>query len=200
MATHWDEVYATKPAASVSWYQSVPAMSLRLMAASGLQLGETILDVGAGASVLADELVKLGHTRLVLADISAEGLNVTRQRLGDAVEYVVSDVLDLDSDPAAMWHDRAVFHFLTDQDDQLRYREVMARHVVPQGHAIVATFAADGPERCSGLPVARYSPEALAESFGPHFSLVESGREEHVTPSGSVQPFSFVLLRRDSQP
>ena len=200
LAKHWDEVYTTKSSFGVSWYQPTPTMSLRLIAMAAPESDDPIVDVGAGASFLADELVRLGHTSVVLADISSGGLSLARQRLGDSVAYVVGDVADLDVGPVALWHDRAVFHFLTDPDERDRYRAAMERHVRARGHAVIATFAADGPESCSGLPTQRYSPEALAAAFSPAFELVESGREIHHTPSGSAQPFTYVLLRRDSQP
>lgn len=199
-ADHWDGIYGSKDASTLSWYQDVPATSLHLISAAGLGPDDRVIDVGAGASVLADSLVRMGYSSVVLTDISMAALALTRQRIADAVDYVVSDVLDLDLGPALLWHDRAVFHFLTHPAEQRRYAAVMARHVSPGGYAIVATFALDGGEMCSGLPVTRYSSETLAQSFEPEFSLVESCREKHTTPDGSIQPFTFVLLRRNSQP
>lgn len=199
---HWNNIYSTKSADELSWYQEVPAVSLDLMAAADLEVGHRVVDVGAGASTLADHLLGLGHTDVVLVDLAAAGLAATQQRLGDqaALQCVVGDLFDLEIEPVDMWHDRAVFHFLTDPQDQLRYKAVMANHVRPGGHSIVATFAPDGPPQCSGLPVTRYSAIEVADAFGPEFMLVDSRQSAHVTPWGGEQSFTFVLLRREASP
>ncbi len=201
-AAHWNGVYSTKAVDQVSWYQEVPVTSLELIAAAGCVAGDRVVDVGAGAATLVDHLLEIGHTDVVLVDISATGLAATKQRLGEhpAVRYVVGDLFDLDIGPVDMWHDRAVFHFLGAPADRRRYRAVMAHHVRPGGHSIVATFAPDGPEQCSGLPVARHSAAEMAAAFSPEFALAASRRVVHVTPWGGEQPFSFALLRRQSAP
>ncbi len=197
---HWDGVYSAKPADQVTWYQEVPVTSLALVSAAGLEPEDRVLDVGAGASTLVDQLLAIGHKDVVLADISAVALGATQERLGEqpAVSFELGDLFDLEIGQVAMWHDRAVFHFLTDLGERRRYKEVMARHVRPGGYAVVATFASDGPEKCSGLPVTRHSAREIAEFFGPEFSLVESRREIHATPWGGEQPFSFALLKKGS--
>jgi len=199
---HWDNVYSSKPPDEVTWYQEVPVTSLDLMSAANLGAEDRVVDVGAGAATLVDHLLGLGHSDVVLIDISTVALDVTRQRLGErtGVRYVAGNLLDLDIGQVDMWHDRAVFHFLADTEERDRYRAVMARHVRPGGHAIIATFASDGPEQCSGLAVTRHSPLEMADFFDPEFSLVDSRREIHVAPWGGEQPFSFALLRRAASP
>ena len=161
-----------------------------------------IIDVGAGSSTLVDELLDRGFGDISLVDVSGAALAATRARLGEpsGVEYLVGDALSLDTEPVDLWHDRAAFHFLVDSGDKSRYAAVMARHVRPGGYAVLATFAADGPEQCSGLPVSRYSPEALERLFTPEFRLVAARRDIHTTPSGAEQPFTWVLLRRAGEP
>ena len=199
---HWDGVYSTKPAEEVTWYQEVPATSLDLIGAAGIGVNDRVVDVGAGTSTLVDHLLRIGYLDVVLVDISEVALAATEQRLGEqsAVSFVVGDLFDLDIGAVDMWHDRAVFHFLVDREEQRRYKAIMARHVRPGGHAVVATFAADGPEQCSGLPVTRHSAPEIAEFFSPEFSIVESRREIHQTPWGGEQPFCFALLRGRASP
>lgn len=198
-ADHWDGIYSTKPAESVGWYQEHATLSLDLIDRAGLDSRGRMVDVGAGASRLVDHvLTSLNPASIVLADISPRALAVTRQRLGDAatVEYVVGDVLELDIGPVDLWHDRALFHFLGDPADREAYVAVASRHVVPGGHAVVAAFAEDGPEYCSGLPTERYSAGQLAAQFAPRFSPVTSRREMHHTPDGRAQSFIYVLLQK----
>lgn len=197
-AAHWDDVYAGRGHTSVSWFQDHPADSLDLIGKAGLQPDERILDVGAGASHLADALIAQGHRSLVLADISAHALAVTKQRLaglGD-VKYLVGDVLKLALPEVSLWHDRALFHFLTTNAKRAIYRRQAVRCVRPGGYMVIATFAADGPERCSGLSVTRYSPVGLAGEFGPEFAPLASRRVTHVTPAGQEQAFTYCLLQR----
>jgi ubiquinone/menaquinone biosynthesis C-methylase UbiE len=197
-AEHWDDIYSTKPSESVSWYQEHSTVSLDLINRAGLGSRGRFVDVGAGASRLVDELLSLGLASAVLVDISQSALAVTRQRLGGIapVEYIAGDVLELDSGPVDLWHDRALFHFLGDPTERKAYVEVASRHVVAGGHAVVAAFAEDGPEYCSGLPTQRYSDAELAAQFAPSFSLVTSRREVHVTPDGREQSFIYVLLQK----
>jgi len=199
---HWDRIYEKRDPASVSWFQEAPRLSLDLIARTGVGPDARIVDVGAGASSLVDHLLLLGHTSLVVADVSRAALRMVEQRLGGRrpeVEFVVGDVLErLELGEVDLWHDRALFHFLTDPEDRSRYRDSLDSHVVPGGHVVLATFATDGPEQCSGLPTARYSAQELATAFSPGYSLVVSQDELHATPDGREQAFVYVLLRRDS--
>ncbi|MEV0273660.1 class I SAM-dependent methyltransferase [Hamadaea sp. NPDC050747] len=198
-AQHWRRTYDTKGVDEVSWYQTDPAVSLRLLTAAGLSPASRVLDVGGGASVLADRLLDAGIGDVTVLDIADSALSAARTRLGEragAVTWLVRDVLAWNPEPRYdLWHDRAVFHFLTDPADRDRYRRVLAAGLAPGGHVVIGTFAADGPQSCSGLPVARYDADQLAAQF-PGFEPIESAREEHHTPWDSVQPFTWLVLRR----
>jgi len=176
-------------------------MSIRLIEANEVGSSAAVVDVGAGTSVLVDDLVALGYADVTVLDISRRALDEVRQRLGERCEGVVfvqHDVLRWEpSRRYDVWHDRAVFHFLTERNDRDRYVEVVARAVRVGGSAVLATFAEDGPTQCSGLPVAGYSAEMLAEVFSEDFSLASEDRGEHVTPGGVTQPFTWVVLRRE---
>ena len=195
---HWDRVYETRAPDEVSWHQATPTVSLRLL--SRVEPKGAVIDLGAGTSTLADELLRRGWSKVTLLDVSPEALRTARAGLaayGDRVEFVVADVLSWTPTGAVdAWHDRAVFHFLTDPDDQGRYVATAARAVRPGGQLVMGTFAADGPTRCSGLPTARHDADSLRLLFSDAFELEHSEREEHVTPSGTVQPFTWVVLRR----
>ncbi len=198
--THWEHVYATKPPEAVSWYQAHPAVSLGLIAAAGLPAGSAIVDVGAGASLLVDRLVELGY-RVTALDVARGALDLLRGRLGvraAAVTFVEGDVgaAGLPASAFALWHDRAVLHFLTDPEQRRAYVQQLDRCLAPGGHALIATFDLDGPTRCSGLDVVRYSPETLGELLGPGFRLVAERREAHLTPGGATQHFQYSLFRR----
>lgn len=197
---HWDAVYDSKGPDQVSWFQTEPAVSLQLIEGLGLDPGDPVVDVGGGASTLVDRLLERGHTDLTVLDVSDHALDLARHRLGEQaarVRWETADVLGW-SPPRcfALWHDRAVFHFLTDPTDRDRYRRRAAVGIRPGGHLIVATFAADGPEACSGLPVARYAPDELGAAFGDGFTIVATRREHHHTPTGAHQPFTWLLARR----
>jgi len=198
---HWEGVYCAAPPTEVSWYESDPATSLRLIAATDLGRSAPIIDVGGGASRLVDRLLAQGFIDLTVLDLSRHAIDDVRARLGqhsEAVTFVEGDALTWR--PARrfeLWHDRAVFHFFTDAEDRDRYVEVARGAIGPGGFMVLATFAPDGPEQCSGLAVARYSAQDLAGVFSPHFELVTEQREEHVTPAGVVQPLTWVVLRRD---
>jgi SAM-dependent methyltransferase len=197
---HWDGVYTSRPSDEVSWFEREPATSLRLVEAAAASRSASVVDVGAGTSSLVDHLVDDGFTDVTLLDVSPTALDAVRVRLGGrarAVTFVVGDVLAWE--PAArydVWHDRAVFHFLTDPPDRARYVATAAAAVRPGGLLVIGAFAADGPTHCSGLPVCGYAPEQLAETFGLAFVLVAHEREVHRTPSGAAQPFTWVVLRR----
>lgn len=197
---HWSHVYQTKSPTQVSWYQAHPAVSLRLIVETGIAPGDPIIDVGAGASTLADHLIERGYTNVTLLDVSGEALQATRARLGaaaDAITWIEDDVTTV-SLPAyhyAVWHDRAVFHFLTDEAARRRYVAQVARAVRSGGYVIVGTFALDGPDKCSGLDVVRYSPTSVHAAFGRAFELVHSENETHQTPWGSEQRFVYCCCK-----
>jgi len=204
-AGHWDRVYETRAVDEVSWFQGRPATSLALIEALDLPPDAGIVDVGGGASSLVDALVAAGFRDLTVLDVSHAALEVARARLdagagpeaAAAVHWVAADVCRWEPGRRFdLWHDRAVFHFLVEPDDRARYRASVTASLPPGGHVVMATFAADGPATCSGLPVARYDAPALAEELGSAFELVESRREVHTTPSGAMQPFTWVVLRR----
>jgi SAM-dependent methyltransferase len=198
---HWERVYATKPADRVSWYQEHAQQSLRLIRDTGVGLDASIIDVGGGASTLVDDLLAGGYTTITVLDLSATALAAAKARLGpraEAVRWIEADVTsaELPAHGYDVWHDRAVFHFLTDPADRRAYVDVVIRAVKPGGHVIVATFAEDGPTQCSGLPVQRYSASGLHAEFGAPFTLLRHEKEEHHTPSGAVQRFVYCYCRR----
>lgn len=198
---HWEQVYTTKAANAVSWYQPEARTSLALIAAR-VGPDAAILDVGSGASTLVDGLLAWGARHLAVLDIAASALALARTRLGQQAERVqwwVGDVhsVALPAQGLDLWHDRAVFHFLTEPQDQARYARQLHAALRPGGHAIVATFALDGPVRCSGLPVARHSPESLATVLGPGLRLVQHLHEHHTTPGGARQAFVYACFVKD---
>lgn len=198
---HWQHVYATKPLTDVSWYQPHPARSLELIGGSGAGLEAPIIDVGGGDALLVDALLDRGHTQLSVLDVSRAALDRARHRLGTgaaAVTWIEADVTQvvLPAAAFAVWHDRAVFHFLTTADDRARYVATATTAVQPGGTLIVATFALDGPARCSGLDVARYSPQQLAAEFAAGFRLERGFADVHVTPTQAEQRFSFAVMTR----
>lgn len=195
----WEDVFRSKEETETSWFEFRPQVSLDLIAATGATRDAAIVDVGAGASRLVDCLLEQGFYRVTVLDLSNAALAKSRARLPDdaPVEWVVTNVLEWQpSRPFAVWHDRAAFHFLTDAADQEAYLRVMDRALLPGGHAIIGTFAPDGPEKCSGLPVARYDGPLLAERLGPGYRLIQSRKHDHRTPWGSVQRFHFGLFRK----
>ena len=197
---HWNDVYTRKADTDVSWYEPEAAVSLELIARCGLPLEARILDVGGGTSRLVDGRLARGHRDVSVLDISEAALAKARARLGErasGVAWVTSDVTAFKSEaPYALWHDRAVFHFLTDDNDKRAYVDVLSRTVIEGGHVLIGTFALDGPERCSGLQVARYDAAGIAAVLGPAFTLVDQLAHAHTTPSGSVQRFTFARFVR----
>lgn len=198
---HWEAVYDTKAVDAVSWFQPHAAMSLALIRRVAPSLDSPIIDVGAGASVLVDELLEAGYRDLTVLDIAGAALSAAQARLGsDRSRRVVWIEGDVRSAPLrdayyGVWHDRAVFHFLTDPADRAAYVRQVRHAVRPGGYVLIATFADDGPTKCSGLPVARYSPDALHAEFGAAFDLVATEREAHTTPTGTRQAFVYCLCR-----
>ena len=197
--THWETVYTTKGENEVSWFQDNPAPSLELIDRVRPQPDSAIVDIGGGASRLVDCLLARGFRRLAVLDISASALDVAKARLGSqagAVQWIVADVTAWQpAERFDLWHDRAAFHFLVDPADRAAYIARLKQALVPGGHAIIATFATDGPKKCSGLPVNRYDPAGLAKELGEGFTLVESRRHDHATPWHSNQRFQFSLFR-----
>jgi SAM-dependent methyltransferase len=197
---HWSQVYQTKAPDDVSWYQTRPTTSLKLIEASSVAKDQGVIDVGAGASALVDFLLEAGFKRLGVLDISAAALQHARQRLGvraTSVEWFEADVTEFRPPHRfGLWHDRAVFHFLTDPVDRRKYVETVSRTLTPDGHVVIATFAIEGPVKCSGLDVARYDAASLAAELGAGFQLREQVDEIHVTPWSTEQKFSFFRFTR----
>jgi SAM-dependent methyltransferase len=197
---HWDEVHRTRSATEVSWYQPAAEVSLSLVERAGVERGVSTIDVGAGGSTFVDGLLDRGFADVTLLDISGAAFDATRARLGPRaalVQYIVADVTAWEPARAyELWHDRAVFHFLTDEPLRQAYRDTLRRALAPGGHAILATFAEDGPERCSGLSVQRYSAEELIAEFAAELEPLEREKSVHLPPTGGSQAFTFVLFRR----
>ncbi len=197
---HWDEVYTTRLAEELSWFQQQPALSIELIERVGAGPAAALVDVGGGDSRLVDGLLELGYRDLTVLDVSLAALERARQRLGDqagVVEWVASDVTHWEPGRAYdVWHDRAVFHFLTEDADRRRYVEVMRRALKRSGQAVIATFSLEGPPKCSGLDVCRYSAETLVRELGPAFKLDESREQVHQTPAGKSQAFVFARFRK----
>lgn len=196
---HWQTVYSTKPDDGVSWFEPSPEVSLDLIAQAGIDRA-SVIDIGGGASRLVDALVAKGHRAVAVLDLSAHALEIASARLGAAgevVEWIVGDVTRWR--PTAcydVWHDRAAFHFLTAPDDRLAYARVLDAALRPGGTAIIGTFALDGPERCSGLPVMRHDAASLGKMLGPAFTLTATRDHDHRTPGGAVQRFQFSSFRK----
>ena len=192
---HWDRVYADKEPDRVSWYQAEPRSSLAVIDQLDLPLDAPLIDVGGGASHFAQRLVERGHTDVTVADISKRALERAREGFPDSdrVEWVVADVRNHDFGRTfAVWHDRAVFHFMVTPEDREAYLATMRRSLQPDAHIVMATFGPDGPTRCSGLPTTRYGADDLAETVG--FRLVSSHLEDHRTPGGVTQQFLYASL------
>lgn len=196
---HWNHVYQTREPGDVSWYQHRPDLSLALIAASGVSKDAGVIDVGGGASVLVDCLLDDGYTHLAVLDVSGAALNHSRSRLGaraGTVEWFEADVTSFEPPHRfGLWHDRAVFHFLTGADDRRGYAATLHRTLQPGGTVVISTFALDGPAKCSGLDVVRYDEQAISAELGPEFQLQEVRRETHVTPWQSEQRFIYFRLQ-----
>ncbi len=199
---HWEDVYAKRPPEEVSWYEPIPERSLSLIEAASLNKGAAILDLGGGAAGLAGQLLEAGYLDITVADISSAALEHARRALGDRaneVKWVHTDVRDHDfGRQFDLWHDRAVFHFMVEPVDRDRYLAVLGQTLRLGGQLVIATFGPEGPTKCSGLPVVRYSADELAGQLGSGFERVSSGLESHQTPAGSVQQFLYAQFRRVS--
>jgi len=198
--THWQKIYKEKGPEDVSWFQTEPAISLELINNCKLARSDPIIDVGGGASVLVDRLIHSGYSRLAVLDISSRALAESKRRLGDdanRVEWIECDITAFEPrEPFALWHDRAVFHFLTESADRKNYVSVLEKALRPGGHLIMASFAMSGPEKCSGLPIVQYDSPKLLSELGPGFRLVEERTESHLTPARQVQAFAWFRLVR----
>ena len=191
---HWQTVYQTKGEHDVSWFEESPAISLELIRATGVTTTAPIIDIGGGAS-------RLGYSAVTVLDLSEKALEISKARLGPQgaakVKWVAVDVTAWEPSQAYdVWHDRATFHFLTDPSERAAYVERVLRAVRSGGHVIIATFALDGPERCSGLPVVRYDAAAISKILGPSFDLLQSRIHAHQTPTGAIQRFQFNRFRK----
>jgi hypothetical protein len=200
-AAHWDGAY-DQGDVTRSWFEQHPGMSLRMLDAAGVSAADAVIDVGGGASPLTGALLDRGFGDLTVLDISAAGMRHARDRLGpraDQVHWLTADVLCWRPQRRYQaWHDRAAYHFLTIEEHRQQYLHTLDTATAPGAVAVFGCFAPDGPERCSGLPVARYSPAQLARQFGARWLLISQDRDEHITPAGTVQPFTWIALRRQS--
>jgi len=192
---HWEDVYESKAAMEVSWYQANPERSLALVQKTGISREAPIIDVGGGASTLVDHLLDAGYTDLTVLDLAAAALKQAQARLAaraHGVDWLVADVMRFEPRRRyRLWHDRAVLHFLTEAADRERYIQVLRRALEPGGHVIIAVFGPDGPMRCSGLDIRRYNVDLLKELLGPEFTLQSQELENHQTPTGAVQQFLY---------
>jgi len=198
--THWERIYTTKAPEAVSWYRPHLETSLALIERAATTRSTSIIDVGGGESTLVDDLLLRGYKNLTILDVSQTAIDATKTRLGSAAEqmrWLVADITEIELEPSAydLWHDRAVFHFLTASDRRVAYIRQVARAVKAGGHVIVSTFGPEGPAKCSGLAVMRYDAESLHDEFGARFRLVESSKELHQTPSGTTQQFLYCYCR-----
>ncbi|MCK9372135.1 MAG: methyltransferase domain-containing protein [Sulfuricurvum sp.] len=196
---HWENVYTTKDVSKVGWYQQEPSISLALLQKIGSTPKDVVIDVGCGASALADRLIERGYPDITLLDISSNALEIVKQRLGasaDIPHYCVGDVCAFTSEKHFdVWHDRAVFHFLQKEEEQNAYMETLHNSLSPKGYAIIGTFAVDGPDSCSALPVRQYDEERMKKLIKERFELLDVIEERHITPSGSKQKYCFFVLR-----
>ena len=192
---HWGDVYQEKSPSEVSWYQKEPKLSLELIRRTNVATNDAIIDVGGGASVLVDYLSKECYTNLTVLDISENAIAISKKRLGDrakSIEWIVSDITQFDtSQKFSLWHDRALFHFLTDPSDRKSYVKALKNALIPEGHLIIATFAIGGPENCSGLEIVQYDSEKMIAELGEDFELVEERNEVHITPANKEQEFIY---------
>jgi hypothetical protein len=197
---HWADVYRGKSVDQVSWFQPTAAASLEALARAGASNTASLIDIGGGASTLVDDLQDLGWTDLSVMNLSAEALDVAKARLGDRAARVTWTVGDVTTwrprRTYDVWHDRAVFHFLEVVEARSAYKAAAQSALSHEGVLIIATFAPDGPTQCSGLPVVRYGVAELQQEFGPQFVLIDSAEEDHRTPAGTVQPFTWATFRR----
>jgi SAM-dependent methyltransferase len=200
--THWDKVYGTKATNAVSWYREHLDTSLALIMRAADSLEASIIDVGGGESTLVDDLLSRGYRDITVLDVSQAAIDKTKGRLGsaaDKVRWLTADITEIDLEPCAydVWHDRAVFHFLTGQEQRMAYVRQAARSIKPGGHIMISVFGPEGPTKCSGLEAVRYDAESLHGEFGLRFHPVECSEELHQTPFGTTQQFLYCYCRKD---
>ena len=199
--SHWENIYKTKASTQVSWYKEHLQISLQLIERTGIEKTAQIIDIGGGVSTLVDDLLERGFKHITVLDISSSAIDAARKRLGsraDEVTWIEADItkVALPHHYYDLWHDRAVFHFLTSAQERQKYLEAVKQSLKPRGHVIISTFALEGPPKCSGLDVVRYSPQNLHEEFGNEFELIESASEVHQTPSGTKQKFIYCYFTK----
>ena len=198
---HWKTAYQTKRTNEVSWYQDRPEISLNLIDRTGIDRDSAILDAGGGASTLVDHLIEKGFKNVTVLDISSAALKVAKERLGDKAnqaEWMEADITKGKLPPEAydLWHDRALFHFLTQAEGRKRYGHTLRHSLRSGGHVVISTFSLDGPSRCSGLDVQRYDAKLLNAELGKEFNLIETVNEEHPTPLGTTQKFIYCRFKK----
>jgi SAM-dependent methyltransferase len=198
---HWEQVYSTSLTQKLGWYEPHLQISLSWIKGLNLAVGAPVIDVGGGASTLVDDLLEAGYRSITVLDISEKAASTVMARLGKRAElatWLEGDItsVDLPEHYFELWHDRAAFHFLTEQNQQRKYRETLKKALKPGGHLIVGTFAPEAPAKCSGLPVQRYSPEQLENTLGGEFELKRHHKELHITPGGVEQMFLYCQFRR----
>lgn len=202
--THWDAIYQHKDTSAVSWFQETPAYSLELLHKTGLSTAAKIIDIGGGDSRFVDHVLALGYQHITVLDIAASAIAKARQRLGEQaakVTWITSDILDFQPTTAYdFWHDRATFHFLTEETHIQRYLATVAAHICPGGFLILGTFSTEGPDKCSGLPVRQYNEETINARFASHFIPLSSSRVMHQTPSAAGQEFLFSYFQKRLPP
>ena len=201
--THWENVYGSKTPLEVSWYQEDSALSLRLIRNAGLDHDAPIIDVGGGASTLVDHLCIDGFKDISVLDVSARALAHAKLRLAEkscGVKWIESDITDFKPPQQfSLWHDRAVFHFLTAKEDRDSYVKVLKHALRPEGHLIIMAFAIDGPKKCSGLDIVQYDAEKLKTELGGSFELIEKGHQVHITPAAKEQKFAYFQFTRKTE-
>jgi 2-polyprenyl-3-methyl-5-hydroxy-6-metoxy-1,4-benzoquinol methylase len=196
---HWETIYEKKQLTDVSWYEEKPENSLAIIDGFELPKHASIIDIGGGDSLLTDHLLALGYTNITVLDISANAIDRAKLRLQEKaplVHWVISDVLNFNTNRKFdIWHDRAAFHFLTSQRDQTRYLNKVHQFLKPEGYLVMSTFAKDGPEKCSGLPVQRHSEDSLSRLFVKYFDKIKCVAKEHITPFSTLQKFIFCSFK-----
>ena len=195
---HWENIYSNKQMNEVSWFQQEPTTSLALIQKNIQSKDDAIIDIGGGDGFLVDNLLDLGYTNITVLDISANAINKAKERLGinaDKVKWIASDITEfIPTEQYDIWHDRAVFHFLTQEKDIEYYKLLANKNISDNGHLILATFADDGPKKCSGIEVYRYSEKDMVNSFSIIFKVIESFKYKHLTPFGTIQSFTFSVF------
>ncbi|MEL1227329.1 MAG: SAM-dependent methyltransferase [Candidatus Neomarinimicrobiota bacterium] len=197
---HWENIYSSKKEDAVSWFQEYPKTSIELIEKYSTDKSSSIIDIGSGRSKILKNLIENEYDDLTYLDISQEACSKSKISLGnkqDLVEWHVVNVLDFNTEKNfSIWHDRAVFHFLISKEDVEKYKQVALKNIVKGGYLILGTFSENGPEKCSGLNVSRYSPESLKKIFNPEFKMIESFTIDHKTPFNTIQNFLFIIFKK----